>query len=264
MVSPKKRDFENEKFVLGAFLRHPICRKRLSDLTVNDFARYRDERLKTIISREASSSALPHSKLVRGEGSKTNGGLPIKENPIRKLKFKAIDRRRERRLNVGELNGCWKLARPRKSVHSSYHRIRDRTGMRRGEILAMRWDYLQEAHRALLVPISKNGRLEFPFEFACPPASEPFGAYVRTGVPHSPERLSVSLGKAQNEGSVRRLELSRPQARGDSRLFEKGLSRPEAALVSGHNDMRMLFRVQAHPQREVILSKLDRATVAHE
>jgi hypothetical protein len=42
-VSPRKRGYENEKIVLGAFMRHPICRKRMSEIRVEDFARYRDE-----------------------------------------------------------------------------------------------------------------------------------------------------------------------------------------------------------------------------
>ena len=36
-----------------------------------------------------------------------------------------------------------------------------------------------------------------------------------------------------------------------SRFFEKGLSVPEVALISGHRDYRMLFRY-THPLREKI------------
>jgi len=42
-----------------------------------------------------------------------------------------------------------------------------------------------------------------------------------------------------------------------SRLFEKGLSVPEVALISGHRDLRMLLRY-THPMSESILRKLDR------
>jgi hypothetical protein len=47
-VSVKKRGYEVERIVLTAFLRHPICRKRLSEIRPEDFAAYRDERLQTI------------------------------------------------------------------------------------------------------------------------------------------------------------------------------------------------------------------------
>lgn len=41
-----------------------------------------------------------------------------------------------------------------------------------------------------------------------------------------------------------------------SRFFERGLSVPEVALLSGHRDARMLFRY-THPMRELILRKLE-------
>ena len=40
-----------------------------------------------------------------------------------------------------------------------------------------------------------------------------------------------------------------------SRFFEKGLSIPEVALISGHKDVRMLFRY-THLKAEDILTKL--------
>lgn len=47
-VSIKKRGYDVERIVLTAFLRHPICRKRLSQIRADDFAAYRDERLERI------------------------------------------------------------------------------------------------------------------------------------------------------------------------------------------------------------------------
>jgi len=40
------------------------------------------------------------------------------------------------------------------------------------------------------------------------------------------------------------------------RFFERGLSVPEVALISGHRDARMLFRY-AHAVREAIIRKLE-------
>ena len=47
-VSIRKRGYAVECIVLTAFLRHPICRKSLAQITSKDFAVYRDERLKSI------------------------------------------------------------------------------------------------------------------------------------------------------------------------------------------------------------------------
>jgi len=47
-VSVTKRGIEVEQAILGRFLRHPMCVKRLSELSAQDFAAYRDERLEEI------------------------------------------------------------------------------------------------------------------------------------------------------------------------------------------------------------------------
>ena len=47
-----------------------------------------------------------------------------------------------------------------------------------------------------------------------------------------------------------------------SRFFEMGLSVPEVALISGHRDMRMLFRY-THPLRSQISEKLDKEHSRH-
>ena len=47
-ITPLKRYAAVEKAVLNAFLRHPICARKLSELGKGDFARYRDERLEEV------------------------------------------------------------------------------------------------------------------------------------------------------------------------------------------------------------------------
>ena len=55
-VSVKKRGYENERSSLTAFLKHPICSKRLSELRTEDFAAYRDQMLIGVGSRRRSAS----------------------------------------------------------------------------------------------------------------------------------------------------------------------------------------------------------------
>jgi hypothetical protein len=47
-VSITKKGYERERVSLSAFLRHPICARRLSELKTEDFAIYRDQMLKTV------------------------------------------------------------------------------------------------------------------------------------------------------------------------------------------------------------------------
>lgn len=58
-IVPTKRSAEVELIVLKAFLRHPICKKKLSNITPADFASYRDERLKTITAKSLKRQLSP-------------------------------------------------------------------------------------------------------------------------------------------------------------------------------------------------------------
>jgi hypothetical protein len=67
-ISVNKRGYDVERIVLTAFMRHPICSKRLSDLRPEDFAAYRDERLGSIkpstLKREFSPLRTPQSRMT--------------------------------------------------------------------------------------------------------------------------------------------------------------------------------------------------------
>lgn len=47
-VTPSKKSALAECYVLRAFQSNPVCRRRLSEISPTDFARYRDEQLKCI------------------------------------------------------------------------------------------------------------------------------------------------------------------------------------------------------------------------
>ena len=101
-MSVRKKGLEKERYVLNAFLRHRPCRKPLSDLHTRDFATsYRDQRLKEIKPASLKRQLAPIHNLF--EVAKDEWGLPIKENPLGKVRLPNGDNRRERRLRGGDL-----------------------------------------------------------------------------------------------------------------------------------------------------------------
>lgn len=101
-VSLRKRGYEVERIVLNAFLRHPICRKRLSEVRPEDFAAYRDERLKTIKASTLKRQFAPLHNLF--ELARDEWELPLRENPLGKVRVMSPQARRERRLKNGEMD----------------------------------------------------------------------------------------------------------------------------------------------------------------
>ncbi len=254
-VSPTKRGYEIERIILNAFLRHPICRKPLSRLRTEDFAAYREERLRSVKPVTLKRELSPVHNLF--EVARDEWGLPLPENPLSKLRLKVPPRRRERRLRDGELENLIAAGR---SCRNPYIlpiiRVAVATGMRRGEILALRWEHIDRERRSLLIPDAKNGH---PRTL---PLTKDVAAMLDT-VPRAGDWVFPLTGNAF------RLAWERLRARAGlsdlhfhdlrheaiSRFFEQGLNVPEVALISGHRDARMLFRY-THAQREQILRKL--------
>ena len=101
-VSLKKRSYDREQISLNAFLGHSICSRHLSELRTEDFAAYRDERLKAIKPSSLRRELNPIHNLF--EIARDEWGLPIRENPLDKLKLNGTDQKRERRLKNGGLS----------------------------------------------------------------------------------------------------------------------------------------------------------------
>lgn len=253
-VVPQKKQ-SVEPFFLNAFLRHPICSKRLDLLTSADFAAYRDERLKTIAPISLKRQLAPISHAF--EIAKTEWGIPVKENPVEKLRLKARDNRRERRLKDGEQEKLLLAAKTRQNpLIEKIVIFAIETGMRRGEILGLPWGQVDLKRRSVTILESKNG-------------------YSRT-IPLTPKAFTLLHDmerKAERvfplTANALRMAWERMLARTDiedlhfhdlrheaiSRFFEMGLTVPEVASISGHRDMKMLMRY-AHAEDERIRVKL--------
>jgi integrase len=155
-VSIHKRSYEKERFFLRTFLAHPICRKRLSELRTEDFAGYRDDRLKRIQPASLKRELTPIHHMFNVARDQWN--ILAKQNPLDKLQLKAPDQRRERRLREGELERLIKSAGLcRNQLVAPIIRLAIETGMRRGEILAIRKTQLDLNRRILLLTETKNG-----------------------------------------------------------------------------------------------------------
>jgi len=254
-VSIRKRGCAYEKIILNAFLRHEICARRLSELSASHFAAYRDQRLQQIKPSSLRRQLNPIRNLF--EVAREEWGLPLRENPLKGLRLNSSDQRRERRLKEGELERLIAAARScRNPLIVSIIQFAVETGMRRGEILAMRWDHLNVSDQSLLIPHTKNGHsriIPLSRQALC----------VLQGVSRSEERVfpisanafQLRWQRTKKRARLKDLHFQDFRHEALSRFFEIGLSTPEVALLSGHRDMRMLFRY-AHPLKSQISKKL--------
>ncbi len=265
-VVPAKKGGDVETIVLNAFLRHPICKKKLAELTPSDFSSYRDERLKSIIPKSLKRQLAPIQNMF--EHARTEWGVPLRENPLTGLTLKVIDNKRQRRLQEGELNLILKAAEKTRNPYVVLIvRFALETAMRRGDILSLTWRDIDQHRATATIREARNG-----YSRAIPLSTTALDVLDET------RKLKAGEEENKNEGTSRifpiaanalRLSSERLITRAKiddlhfhdlrheaiSHLFELGLTVPEVASISGHRDMRMLFRY-AHANHASIRAKL--------
>jgi integrase len=262
-ILPKKRTAGvNERFHLRAILSHPIARLGVSHLSQASISAYRDYRLSQVSAstvRRELGLLLHALKIARTEWC-----LSIPE--LRPITKPPENKPRERRLSEEELRALIDaLSQCRNKLVKPVFLFALATGMRRGEVLSLRWTNVDLEARTAFLPITKNGHSR--------------------SVPLSPQALSVLLELPRREGDLvfpisansLRLAWERVKRRAGitdlrfhdlrheaiSGFFEMGLSVPEVSLISGHRDPRMLFRY-THLRAADVAKKLQGAEASRE
>ena len=257
-VAPQRRGHKNETIVLNAFLRNELARVRLSELAPDSFGAYRDARLQAVkpgtINRELG--LIQHIFEV----ARTEWSIPIAINPVKAIRKPKADKARDRRLQPGEweklTTACAKC---RNKLLSPLVRFAVETAMRRGEMLHIRWQDLRWAESTLHISVTKTGE----------PRTIPLSVEAKTVLvelaiawsgearifPLTAESVKLAWKRLVNRAGLDNLTFHDLRHEAVTRFFERGLTIPEVALISGHKDPRMLFRY-THLRAEGVALKL--------
>ena len=134
------------------------------------------------------------------------------------------------------------------------------TGMRRGEILRLDWHDINFETKTLFIPLTKNGHSRTI------PLSNQAISILRDiqdkndtdkqrPFPLSDNAAKLAWQRLLRRSGIDDLHFHDFRHEAISRFFERGLSVPEVALISGHRDFRMLFRY-THLKAEDVAQKL--------
>jgi integrase len=254
-IVPRKRSADRERYMLRAVLRHPMARLSLHRLTPAEVAKYRDDRL-AVVSGDTVRRELA---IVRHclEVARHEWGFVLPSNPVRQVKLPRPSKPRERRATTTELELLLSACEATSSRWlPALIQLAVETGMRRSELLAIRWDDVDLGAHTVLLRSTKNGH---PRTVPLSPRAleilkdTPRSGEMVFGV--SANALRLSWERLRRRAGVSGLRFHDLRHEAVSRFFEKGLNMPEVAAISGHRDPRMLMRY-THPKAEVIAAKL--------
>ncbi|MGO4574092.1 tyrosine-type recombinase/integrase [Microvirga sp. 2TAF3] len=155
-VTPKKRGADREIHKLRILKAHDVAKAGLDKISGRMIASYRDDRLKLVSSGTVRRelAILQHCFEV----ARKEWDLPILINPVRQITLPKAGNARQRRLNPDEIETFWAAVdRARAPWMKPFITLAIETGMRRGELLAIRWEDIDAASQTLHVRQTKNG-----------------------------------------------------------------------------------------------------------
>ena len=258
-VVPRKKGADRETISINAFLRLPLAQVAVSNLTTAMVSAYCDQRLTTV-----KASSLDHELGIfqhAFEVARRNWDIPIADNPFAKVTSTKGSSPRTRRLQDGERERLDDACGQCRNLHIRYLvELALETAMRRGELLNMRWRDVSFEKRTLHIPVTKNGHARtIPLSGAAlallRDQRDHFGPSSERVLPITENAAKMSWKRLAKRARLENLRFHDLRHEAISRFFEKGLSVPEVALISGHRDPRMLFRY-THPRAEDIAVKL--------
>ncbi len=258
-VTPTKRGAVSEKARINSIVRCPIAHRTLAKLTSSDIATYRDERLQLVAPATVVRELSTVSHAI--EIATREWGLWLPRNPVKLVRRPPIPPGRTRRLQDGEeqrlLGACdggrTPLLRPLIILAIE-------TGMRRGELLDLRWQHIDFKLSIAHLILTKNGdSRDVPLSRRAIETLQQLRAH---GAKH--ERVFHVTGNAVRLAFEHlRTRAGMPDFRfhdlrheAISRLFEKRLNIIEVGAISGHRELKMLARY-THLRAADLVARLD-------
>ena len=255
-VTPAKRAATTELRRLQRLIRDSLSSLRVSQLTSQAIAAFRDRRLldgrrtchyDLILIRHCLKIAI------------NEWGLMLSSNPVNRVKMPPSPPARNRRLESGEFERLKEAAKQTKNPHIwPIIVFAIETGMRRGEILGLRWEHVDLDRRIAYLPLTKNGSSrEVPLSTKAAQvlARQRQHSDTTSPFPVTPNGFRLAWDRLRSRAGLVDLRFHDLRHEAISRFFELGLNIPEVAVISGHKDPRMLFRY-THLRAEEIVHKL--------
>ena len=255
-VVPRKRGANREAYMLRVILRHAIAQVSLHRLTAAEIANYRDHRLSLVKADSVRRELAIVRHCLAIARDEWNFRLP--SNPVQQVKLPRASNPRERRLNSGELERLLAACETSRSRWlPAVIQLAIETGMRRSELLGMRWDDVDLEARTVLLRNTKNGMpRRVPLSTQALNVMKDAPRCGDTVFVVSANALRLAWDRLRQRAGVSGLRFHDLRHEAISRFFERGLNVPEVAMISGHRDPRMLFRY-THPKAEEVAAKLN-------
>ncbi|MHB1936849.1 MAG: tyrosine-type recombinase/integrase [Acidiferrobacterales bacterium] len=265
-ITPTKRSALREWQCIRRWMRRPLANCTLVSLRTADIARFIQERVAEGVAGNTirlELALLSHLFTV----AQRDWGMESLQNPVLRARRPRLAPGRNRRLRPGEAAALRAAAQTYGGPIGPILGIALETGLRRAEIAGIQWGDIDWERAVLTVPRHKTehhtGRPRYV------PLSRTARALLAQLFPDAnappcalrPDSITQAFATVCRRAGVAGLTFHDLRHEATSRLFEKGLTVPEVAAVTGHRNQQMLQRY-THLQPERIARRLDALEVS--
>lgn len=228
----------------------------LSAVTPAMVAKWRDELSKRLAPQTVQHYLAVLNRLYKAAARDFGIPLPL-GNPVASVRMPTVTNGRERRLEGDEEPRLLAALDASRGKHlKSVALLALETAMRRGELLALRWEHVDLKRRVLHLPETKNGTSrDVPLSSSAVAVLESLPRNI-AGLVFSTSETAITEGfqRAAKRAEIADFRFHDLRHEATSRLAEK-LQIHELMRVTGHKDTRMLARYY-HPRAEDLARKL--------
>jgi integrase len=243
-VTPTMKGAAEDTIRLKAIMRKPIARWSMANLSAAHIATYRDERLKEVSAGTVIRELAYLSAIINH--ARREWGINVL-NPVQMVRKPQSPQARSRVLTDEEISKLLQALEPtgrrshwtKPAVHLALY-----TAMRRGELLALRWEHIDLQGRTAFLPDTKNGDSRtVPLSSAAVQVLADLPRHISgLVIPVKYFTLDAAFKRGIRRADLEGIRFHDLRRTAITRMSEKLPNVIELAAVSGHKSLMVLKR----------------------
>ena len=253
-ILPKLKSHKIVSYKLNLLSKLWLGEIKVINLTKGHLEQFCKDRKLVVKDGTIKSELMLIKRIVKIATDKWNYGIPF--NAFYGIELPSPHKPRNRRATQEELSILIAHANKQRNKYiSTIIQFAVETGMRRSEILKLKWIDVNLKTRIASLYDTKNGdERHIPLTKTAVQLLSNLTQLSDFVFPISANCLRLAWERCRKKSNIKGLRFHDLRHEAVSRYFEMGLSVPEVALISGHKDVRQLFRY-THLKPESLIAK---------
>ena len=251
-ISPHKTSHQVEKYILKVWMQSPLAKQPIGNINPTHILQ----------ELEHKRTCWKPSTIQRNFGvlrhvfntAQTLWEAPLRRNPVAAVKLPTASETPIRRVPEGFWGALENY--PQDKVYWVIQ-FAVETAMRRGEIAGLRWSDIDRSQQIVTISKTKTNRIRhIPLSTRAIQILETRRSQSETIFQMSPNAIKLAWQRKKKVIGFESVRFHDLRHEAISRLFERGLTIPEVASISGHSTPAMLFRY-AHSDVRRLVEKMN-------